>query len=55
MQEIMELTESNNKLKLNICFAYSSTYELENAIENIVSLSLNHSFNPETLNTESFK
>lgn len=33
MREIMQLTEKNEKLTLNVCFSYNSTYEIDNALK----------------------
>ena len=33
MMEVMNLTEKNNHLLLNICFAYDSIYEIDNAMK----------------------
>ena len=35
MIEIMKLTEKNEKLSLNICFSYNSTYEIDHALNDL--------------------
>ncbi|EGR34367.1 hypothetical protein IMG5_014640 [Ichthyophthirius multifiliis] len=36
MKKIEELTKQNTKLQLDICFAYNSTFEIDNSIQNII-------------------
>ena len=35
MMEIMSLTEKNEKMHLNICFSYNSTYEIDQALSTL--------------------
>lgn len=35
MIEIMKMTENNDKMTLNICFSYNSTFEIENALSSL--------------------